>query len=411
MTVRISTNQIFDRSIRGILENQGDLSDIQQQLSSGKKLLRPSDDPVGAAQVVRITEDLDKITQYKRNNDLLTNSLEQEEVVLANLNDSFNRARVLMVQAGNGVYDDADRQAIGIEIGEIRDEVFALMNTQNANGEYIFAGYQSQAPAFFFDPSAVGNKYTFQGDDGINRIRVSDAQTIQSNSSGKTVFEDVLARLTSTITGSAGATSASVEVTQQAAFDLFYDQNYDAVTAANNDYQITVIGGGTQVQIDNVGLGTTVATLNFISGQPFTFQGLEFNITAGAGATVDFQLDPPQKKNPAETLNDFFEALNDSNLSEVGFQRALKNALVGIDNGLQSQLNAQAAIGGRLNVAQSVVESSLDLEIANKTARSAIEDVDYAEAVSELSKQETALQAAQATFARVTSLSLFDFIR
>lgn len=409
--VRISTNQIFDRSIRGILDNQADLSDLQQQLSTGKKLIRPSDDPVGAAQIVRITEELDKITQYKRNNDLLTNSLEREEVVLSNINEALNRARVLMIQAGNGVYDNADRQAIGIEIGEIRDEVFALMNSQNANGEYIFAGYQSDSPAFSYDPSAAGNQYNFEGDDGVSRIRVSDAQTIQSHSSGKTVFEDVLARLTSSITGGAGATSASVEVTQQAAFDSFHDQNYDAVTAANNDYRITVIGGGTQVQIDNVGLAATVATLNFTSGQPFTFEGLEFNITAPVGATVDFQLDPPEKKNIAQTLNEFFVALNDGNLSESGYQSALRDALVGIDNGLESQLNAQASLGGRLNVAESVFESSLDLEIANKTARSSIEDVDYAQAVSELSKQETALQAAQATFARVTSLSLFDFIR
>ena len=294
MTVRISTGQLFDRSIQSILDNQADLSDLQQQLSSGKKLLRPSDDPVGAAQVVRLTEELDKITQYKRNNDLLRNSLEQEEVILSNINDAINRARVLMVQSGNGVYDDADREAISIEIGEIRDEVFGLMNAQNANGEYIFAGYQSQSPAFDFDPTAAGNKYTFGGDDGINKIRVSDAQTIQANSSGKTVFEDVLARLTSSITGSVGATSASVRVAQQSAFDQFHRNNYDAVTAANNDYQITVLAGN-QVQIDNVGLGTTVATVGFNSGEPFIFNGLEFTITGGVGDTVDFQLDTPEK--------------------------------------------------------------------------------------------------------------------
>ncbi len=131
---RISTNQLYDRSIAAITQNQGDLSEIQQQLSSGKKLLRPSDDPVGAAQVLRITEDLDKITQYRRNNDLLQNSLEQEEVVLRNINNSLDRARVLMIQAGNGVYDTNDLEAIGIEVGTIRDEVFGLMNIQNSYG-------------------------------------------------------------------------------------------------------------------------------------------------------------------------------------------------------------------------------------------------------------------------------------
>lgn len=409
MSVRISTNQLFDRSIQAVLDNQADISDLQQQLATGKKLLRPSDDPVGAAQVVRLTEDLDQITQYKRNNDLLQNTLDTEEAVLSSINDAVNRARVLMVQSGNGVYDDADRDAIAIEIAEIRDQIFGLINTQNANGEYIFSGYESESPAFSFDPTRTGNKYVFEGDGGVNEIRVSDTVTIQGNSSGKDVFADVLARLTASITGSAGATSASVSVAQQGAYDNFFKDNYDAVTAANNDYQITVISA-TQVQIDNLGTGTTVATLDYTSGEPFVFNGLEFDITAPVGATVDFTLDPPEKKSLPETLNDFVIALQDDSLSDGAFDEALQDALIGVDNGLTSLANAQSSLGGRYNVAESVYESNLDLEIANKSARSAIEDVNYAEAVSELAKQETTLQAAQATFARVTSLSLFDFI-
>ncbi|GAB5380769.1 MAG: flagellar hook-associated protein FlgL [Aliiglaciecola sp.] len=407
---RISTNQIFDRSIDAITRNQGDLSDIQQQLSSGKKLLRPSDDPVGAAQVVRLTEELDKITQYQRNNDLLQNSLEQEEVVLQNINNALDRARVLMIQSGNGVYDKTDLQAIGIEIGSIRDEVFGLMNTQNSNGEYIFAGYQSQTQAFSFDPSSTGKKYTFSGDDGVKRIQVSDAVSIQSNSSGKSVFEDVLARFNVSITAQAGTTSVDSRISEQAAFDRFFTQNYDAVTPANNDYRATILAGN-QIQIDNIGLGTTVDTLSFESGQPFVFEGIEFTVSGGVGDSFDFELNEPEKNNVAETLNQFFEALNDESLSDADFQESIADALVALDNGSKSLANATSSLGGRINVAQSVLESNLDLEIAHKSARSVIEDVDYAEAVSELSKQETALQAAQATFSRVTGLTLFDFIR
>ena len=76
--MRISTGQLYDRSIRAVLDNQDDLSDVQQQLSTGKKLLRPSDDPVGSAQVIRLTEEIDLIAQYNKNNNLLTNSVEQE---------------------------------------------------------------------------------------------------------------------------------------------------------------------------------------------------------------------------------------------------------------------------------------------------------------------------------------------
>ncbi|MFT6897914.1 MAG: flagellar hook-associated protein 3 FlgL [Paraglaciecola sp.] len=407
--MRISTGQLYDRSIRSVLENQGDLSDVQRQLASGKKLLRPSDDPVGAAQVIRLTEEIELIGQYKKNNNLLTAGLGQEETILSNINDSVNRARQLMIQSGNGILGSQDRQAISNEIGQIRDEIFDAMNSRSANGEYIFAGYQSASPAFSYDPAATNNKYAFEGDEGVNEIQVSNTMSLAVNNSGKAVFEDVFARLTGNITSSVGVTSATSAITIQDQFDKFHRANYDGLNAANNEFQISITGTN-QVEITNVGSGTTVATQSFTSGDPFVFNGQEFNIDGAVGDSVNFTLEQPQKKNIAETLNDFYISLSDGSLSEDDYQVALNDALVGVDNSLTSIGNATSMIGGRMNVAQSVLESNLDLEITNKTARSNIEEVDYAEAVSELSKQEAALQAAQATFSRVTGLSLFDYI-
>jgi flagellar hook-associated protein 3 FlgL len=407
--MRISTAQLYDRSIQSVLDNQGDLSDVQRQLASGKKLLRPSDDPVGAAQVIRLTEEIDLINQYKKNNNLLTNSLELEETVLRNVNDSVNRARVLMIQAGNGILDVNDRKAISTEIGQIRDEIFDLMNSQNSAGEYIFSGFQSASPAFSVNQSATGNKYTFEGDDGINKIQISSRVELEVNNSGKSVFENVFARLKSEITGSAGVSSANLKIDQQGPFDSFHRANYDAVSPANNQYQISIVAAN-QVQISNVGTGALVDTLAFSSGTPFSFNGLTFDITGGVGDTVNFQLEAPQKKNIAETLNDFYLSLRDQGISDGNYEEAISDALFGIDNGMQEIGNATSIVGGRRNAAQSILESNLDFEIANKSARANIEEVDYAQAVSELSRQEASLEAAQATFARVTGLSLFDFI-
>jgi flagellar hook-associated protein 3 FlgL len=408
--MRISTGQLYERSINAVLENQGNLSDVQTQLSSGKKLLRPSDDPVGAAQVIRLTEEVDLIAQYKKNNNVLTNSLEQEETVLSSINTAVNRARVLMVQSGNGVLNSNDRKAIAIEMEQIRDQVFDLMNTRNAGGEYIFAGYQSESAAFELNQSATGNKYTFAGDSGASEIKISNTVTIQANNSGKDVFENVLARLNSTITSSSGVTSASSSVTQQSTYDKFHSANYDAVNTANNAYQLTLLAGN-QVQVIHVASSNIVDTIDFSSGVPFTFKGISFDIEGAVGDTVNFRLDPPNKANIAETLNNFVIALRNENLGSDGYDEALNDALIGSDNALSNVADAMSAIGGRLNVSQSVYEANLDLEITVKAARSNIEDVDYAVAVSELSKQETALQAAQATFSRVTGTSLFDYIR
>ncbi|MBN28020.1 MAG: flagellar hook-associated protein 3 [Alteromonadaceae bacterium] len=407
--MRISTGQLYDRSIRAVLDNQDDLSDVQQQLSTGKKLLRPSDDPVGSAQVIRLTEEIDLINQYNKNNNLLTNSIEQEETILGNVTDNIQRARQLMIQAGNGILDVDDRKAIAIEIGQIRDQIFDAMNSQSANGEYIFAGYQSATPAFSYNAGASGNKYAFEGDEGLNEIRISNTFSLAMNNSGQTVFEDVYARLDSQITSSSGVASASTRISTQNEFDQFHSQNYDPVVAANNEFQIS-ISAADQVTITNVGTGAVVGTQPFISGEPFEFKGQEFTIEGVVGDTVNYALQKPEKKNIAETLNDFYNSLNDENISDQDYAQAISDALIGVDNSLTSIADSISLLGGKLNVAQSVFASNLDLEISNKTARANIEEVDYAEAVSELSKQEAALQAAQATFAKVTGLSLFDYI-
>ncbi len=407
--MRISTGQLYDRSIRAVLDNQDDLSDVQQQLSTGKKLLRPSDDPVGSAQVIRLTEEIDLINQYNKNNNLLTNSIEQEETILGNVTDNIQRARQLMIQAGNGILDVDDRKAIAIEIGQIRDQIFDAMNSQSANGEYIFAGYQSATPAFSYTAGASGNKYAFEGDEGLNEIRISNTFSLAMNNSGQTVFEDVYARLDSQITSSSGVASASTRISTQNEFEQFHSQNYDPVVAANNEFQIS-ISAADQVTITNVGTGAVVGTQPFISGEPFEFKGQEFTIEGVVGDTVNYALQKPEKKNIAETLNDFYNSLNDENISDQDYAQAISDALIGVDNSLTSIADSISLLGGKLNVAQSVFASNLDLEISNKTARANIEEVDYAEAVSELSKQEAALQAAQATFAKVTGLSLFDYI-
>ena len=92
--MRISTNQIYDQNMRSIMQNQGDLAKTQEQLASGKRIITPSDDPVGAAKVLRLTEEIDELTQFQRNNDLVTGSLEQQEAVLTNITNSVFSVRV-----------------------------------------------------------------------------------------------------------------------------------------------------------------------------------------------------------------------------------------------------------------------------------------------------------------------------
>ncbi|MFD3350000.1 flagellar hook-associated protein FlgL [Alteromonas macleodii] len=407
--MRISTNQIYDQNMRSIMQNQGDLAKTQEQLASGKRIITPSDDPVGAAKVLRLTEEIDELTQFQRNNDLVTGSLEQQEAVLTNITNSVNRARTLVIQAGSGALDSPDRKSIGAELEQIKLEIFDLMNTQDAEGNYLYAGFQSGNQAFEYNPTATGKAITFTGDAGVSFVQLSNSSKIQSTSNGYEVFENVLSRYKFSTDPASTAVVSEASVKQQGTFDTFFDKNYDPVNTGNNDYRINFLASG-QAELVNQGTGVIVESVAYTSGQPFTIKGMEFEATAVPGDSIELSLDAPEKKSMAQTLHEIQAVLNDSSIDSFELQESISDALVGLDNGLEKLSLEHASIGSRLNIAESIYESNLDMEIAAKASRSSIQDTDYAEASTEFAKQETALSAALATFPQVTELSLFNFI-
>ena len=137
---------------------------------------------------------------------------------------------------------------------------------------------------------------------------------------------------------------------------------------------------------------------------------MTFTVNATVGETVDFSLNTPEKKNVAETLNDIANQLMDDSLNGDALESALADALVGLDNGMETINLERSSLGGRLNIAESIYETNLDLELTAKDAKANIVETDYAEASTEFAKQEAALSAALATFPRVSGLSLFDYI-
>ena len=110
------------------------------------------------------------------------------------------------------------------------------------------------------------------------------------------------------------------------------------------------------------------------------------------------------------TFNRMIDAVVNQMLSGTALGTVVSETLREIDGATFYIDEAMSAIGGRQNVLENISQSIDDLQISNKTYRADIYEIDYAEAITELTKQETALQAVQQTFNRVTGTSLFDYI-
>ena len=128
--MRISTLQIHRQGVNSILDLQTQLFRTQQQLSTGKRMITPADDPTGSAQLLGLSESAAVTEQYQRNIQHLQSRLELEDSVLASVGDNLQRARELAVQALNDTNSAEDRVAIAREVRQITDQVLAVANSK-----------------------------------------------------------------------------------------------------------------------------------------------------------------------------------------------------------------------------------------------------------------------------------------
>ncbi len=183
--MRISSSMIFERGVNALLRNQDQLSHTELQLATGKRVLSPEDDPASAARVLDLNREIDTVTQHQRNIERARSRLALEDSTLAGAGNLLQRIRELTVQAANDSYNPENRRATGYEIEALRDELLGLANTKDANGEYIFSGYQGDQVAWLDNG---GGSYSYNGDLGQRLISISDNRKIADGDDGMAVF-------------------------------------------------------------------------------------------------------------------------------------------------------------------------------------------------------------------------------
>lgn len=216
MRIGTAFNQYI--STTAMLAKQADLSKTQMQLSTGTKILAPSDDPSGSVRALNLTMSLDTVTQHGSNITYLREKLGSEESALQGGIDVLQRAREVAVQALNGTNTQQDRQSLSLEVAQARDQLLSLANTRDAHGEYLFSGTRSQTAAFSqgaVQPPSYG--FTFQGDVSVRQLQMSATRRIPMGDSGFDVFQDIPS---SSVTSSANNGKQNIMGTLQLLTDL-----------------------------------------------------------------------------------------------------------------------------------------------------------------------------------------------
>ncbi|MEJ6655298.1 MAG: flagellar hook-associated protein FlgL [Pseudomonas sp.] len=414
--MRISTIQAFNTGVRGIQDNYSAVTRTQQQITSGKRILTPADDPVASVRLLQLGQEAGKLNQYKDNLTAATNSLTQEEAILNSVNNVLQRVREIALEAGNGALDAGGRQALAQELTEREGELYSLLNSQNARGEYLFGGYQSDSQPFV---KGADGRYSYEGDEGQRSIQIGSAKMVAINDNGKELFVDVgnvnrVETAAHPVDPESDVRISLGVVENKGTYDTeFYPQGSVNIVIGADASSYQIVNGDGDVLVEGA------LEANADGGYEIRYGGVAVTLDGELAEDDSFSIsvgsnDNTEKRSVLDTVRLLRETLeNPGDSTEDKLQRRdmLSISLQNLDNAMDKVLGVQTSLGARLNVIDSTKLENDEASLINTTVQSGLEDLDYAEALSRLSMESIVLQAAQQSFVKVSGLSLFNFLR
>ena len=394
--------QAYRQGVESMQAQQAKLQQTELQLSSGLKIMKPSDDPSGAVKVLDLNNSIGAIDQFSRNVSLAEASLGFEESVVANVNNNLQRIRELAVQGNNATNSPSDRVSIAEEIYQRLDEMLALANTRNASGEYIFGGFKVDAPPFVSN----GGTVSYQGDQGQRFLQVAQGSQVAVGNSGDSIFQRIRSGDGNVQVVSSPANTGTAVVGAFGLNGSFVSDTYTVTftqAVSTDPITYTVTDGG----------AATVATGTYNEGDSIAFAGAQFALTGLPAQGDEITVSPSQNRDVFTTAKAIADALvRPAPLPQdvARFHNEMGQGLANLDQAISGLSSVRAGIGARLNNLETIESINQDFKLQLQTVLSETQDLDFAEAISRFNLQLTSLQAAQQAFVKTSGLSLFNYL-
>jgi flagellar hook-associated protein 3 FlgL len=410
--MRISTLQSFNKGLDSILDNQIQVNKTQQQVSTGKRVLTPSDDPIAATKILQLQQDASLREQFGKNMAGAEGRLTLEETQLAGITDNLTRLKELTINAGGGSQIISDRQNIAFEVRQILESTVDLMNGKDAGGEYLFGGFKGGTEPFQKNESG---RYDYKGDEGQRFISIASSTTVATGDSGKDLFVDVESADNSFTTQlnplnqGTGVVSPGFVVDEEA-YAEFYPE--DLVITFNADSAISPPGSNYTIRQASDGrVVEGMEAKEYSKGTEIRVAGIAIKLNGAPEPGDEFLANSSEKQSITDTiyrLVDGLDTLEDTPSDSAILGNLIEDTLKNLAFAQSSVSQGRSEVGARLNVIENTASLAADIDLVSKTVLSALSDVDFAEAVSRLSLQTFLLEAAQQSYAKIQNLSLFN---
>jgi flagellar hook-associated protein 3 FlgL len=474
MSMRITQGILYQRALIDVQHGLSRYSQLQQEVASGRRINRPSDDPEAALRILPLRTDIRRLEQLSGNVSLARETLDTGTASLEDASALMQRARELTTQAANGTLSDSDRQSIGAEISQMLDQMVGIANTRRGD-RYLFGGTANGEPPFAVVNDGGGTRVAYRGNRDSLQIDVAPGVTTDLNVPGDAIFQAHSRGATTfhnpdgtAATGAQPAGSGDTAVGFGHLDVTFAGLHTDApstVTAGSGtttalgplSYTFTTgpdtlsIGGGPAIGIPVSDANFTTADGRTISlsvtGVPTTLTG---TFTARAGLSVDgghtvtaisdFSDASVQVANGYDgtVLNvdvraiartgaedvkydgtfDAFTTLvtlrkllaNDDHLPSQTVRDRIAEMLPAIDGAHDAVLDGLRELGFRSS-SMDVLQNRVDgLRVSQTESLSRVQDTDLAQSILDLQRQDLSYQAALQVSSRVIQTSLQSFL-
>jgi len=428
--MQVSTKLLNQQQVRHFSKINEKIADTQERVSTGKSILRASDDPVAAVNLSVAKEQSLILEQFQRNIDAAETKLNLTDTTLQQAVNVLTRFSELITMARNGALNEEGHLAISTEMKQLKEVLLGLANTTDANGQGIFGGYNGVDRPFEMKTDGT---VEYLGNRGQNSLQISENMTVSTNIDGGSAFMRIntdggrrnlfdIVDLTVNAVETASAFSPKANANWYAdvyfelpsrmeewSIDLTGSLGSKTITASINE-------GGLQNLVDAINAvsadtGTTavlgpdgkrIALQDDMNGN-ITIENIQIEGIDAALDQVTSYLEFTGRDAAGNATTKTMKMTDEDQLVSA----SIGNVQKAIDN-----LSLQRAyVGGQLSKAATQTDVIGSRKLAVEKDVSRLGDADLADLITELQSQLTNLNAAQAAFAKIGQQSLFDYIR
>ncbi len=398
--MRVSTANRYESAVDSLQQRQRDMAEAQTAMTNGKRINKPSDDPIGAARAERAYLSGQRIASEQRSVAASRSAMTLAEAALGQAGELMQSARETLVAAGNGSYTAAERAAQANQLAQLRGQLLAVANQGNGAGGYLFGGQGATSMPFLDTPGGVVAAAT-------------GGQTLLSATELMPSTVDGQANWLAARSGNGVYTTAAAPANLGSGWiGAGTVSDPAAITGGSYTVEINDNNGVLSISVLNGGNATAIDNQPYRAGSVVTVDGMSLHLSGKPVVGDRFSISPSTPDlDVFEALDRSIALLKDPAANAGQLAQAVNSGLRDMDAVLGHMQAARAETGSLLNRLDALDGRNQDRALWASAVQAEAEDLDMLQAISNFQNQQTGYQAALQSYAMVQRMSLFDYVK